>query len=132
MSPSIASKNPTADAASFIEENGAFDFVIVGGGTAGLVLAARLSEDPSVTVAVLEAGGHAPEDDRIDVPGMFGAGLMTEHDWKIMSEPGSGANEGVRSPTARAARSSAVARRSTSSSGTAAADKSWTASRSLG
>jgi len=36
----------------------AYDYVIVGGGTAGLTLAARLSEDASTTVAVIEAARY--------------------------------------------------------------------------
>ncbi|KAL9619876.1 MAG: hypothetical protein Q9160_005523 [Pyrenula sp. 1 TL-2023] len=37
--------------------NATFDYVIVGGGTAGLTVASRLAEDPSISVAVVEAGG---------------------------------------------------------------------------
>lgn len=37
-----------------------FDYVVVGGGSAGLVVANRLSADPSITVAVIEAGNDGP------------------------------------------------------------------------
>src|SRR3954451_4815582 len=37
-------------------ENATFDYVVVGGGTAGAIVAARLSEDPDVSVCLIEAG----------------------------------------------------------------------------
>ena len=36
--------------------NNTFDYIVIGGGTAGLVVATRLAEDPSKSVAVIEAG----------------------------------------------------------------------------
>jgi hypothetical protein len=53
------------------EVNGkAFDFVIAGGGVAGLAIAARLSEWKNVTVCVIEAGSDGSDvRDNIDVPG---------------------------------------------------------------
>ncbi len=42
---------------------GQFDFVVVGGGSAGAVVAARLSEDPTCRVALVEAGGPPPPEE---------------------------------------------------------------------
>ncbi|KAL8829740.1 MAG: hypothetical protein Q9191_001833 [Dirinaria sp. TL-2023a] len=61
--------------------------IVVGGGTAGLVVAARLSEDPTITVGVLEAGPSAHGDPRINVPGRLGETLFTEYDWQFETTP---------------------------------------------
>ncbi len=63
------------------------DFVIAGGGTAGCILAARLSEDPSARVILLEAG--PPDRDKwIHIPlgyaRLFGTG---RYDWRYETEP---------------------------------------------
>ena len=64
-----------------------FDYVVVGAGTAGCVLAARLSEDRNVRVALIEAG---PMDWHpfIHVPAMVGAAISLHSlNWRFMTVP---------------------------------------------
>jgi choline dehydrogenase len=66
-----------------------YDYVIVGAGSAGCVLANRLTEDPEVSVLLVEAG---PPDtsDFIHIPAAYSALFRTQHDWDHMTgwEPG--------------------------------------------
>ena len=67
--------------------NDAFDFVIVGAGTAGCVLAGRLSEDHDNRVCLLEAGG---EDSHpfIHVPATVAAAIARPSlNWRFMTVP---------------------------------------------
>ncbi|OKL60044.1 hypothetical protein UA08_04968 [Talaromyces atroroseus] len=64
-----------------------YDFVIVGGGTAGLVVASRLSDDPSTSVLVLEAGADLTADPRVKIPIFYASLLGSEADWKFRSTP---------------------------------------------
>ncbi len=59
-----------------------YDYVIVGAGSAGCVLAARLSEDPAVSVCLIEAG-PADTSQNIHVPAAFGKLFRTELDWDL-------------------------------------------------
>ena len=64
-----------------------FDFVVVGGGTAGCVLAARLSEDPQHTVCLIEAGGSG-RSVFVDVPGAIVLAQRSEAlNWRFQTVP---------------------------------------------
>ena len=47
-----------------------FDYLIAGAGTAGLTLAARLTENPQITVGVIEAGVDRSTDPKVLTPGL--------------------------------------------------------------
>ncbi len=71
-----------------------YDFVVVGGGSAGCVLAARLTEDPHVRVLLLEAGG-ARGPDAMNVPTLWPTLLGTTVDWGSKTVPQRGLNSTV-------------------------------------
>lgn len=65
-----------------------YDYVIVGGGTAGLTVANRLSEDSSIRVLVIEAGDDRSTDPLILTPGLVGALFgKPEYDYNFASVP---------------------------------------------
>ncbi|WP_336134990.1 GMC family oxidoreductase [Natronomonas amylolytica] len=69
----------------------AYDYVVVGAGSAGCVLAGRLSEQPDTSVLFLEAG--KPDEKReISIPAAFSELFKTEYDWEYYTEPQSAMN----------------------------------------
>ncbi|KAH9481557.1 Dehydrogenase mpl7 [Psilocybe cubensis] len=65
-----------------------FDYLILGGGTCGLALASRLSEDENLVVGVIEAGGVPADIPEITVPGFMGRIIGDPtYDWAFLSVP---------------------------------------------
>lgn len=71
-----------------------FDYIVVGGGTAGCVLAARLSQDPSIRVLLLEAGTVEPPPGTSDPAAWLGL-QRTSVDWDYETVPQRGTDDAV-------------------------------------
>ncbi|EXJ91237.1 hypothetical protein A1O1_04347 [Capronia coronata CBS 617.96] len=73
-----------------------YDYLICGGGTAGLTVAARLTENPEITVGVIEAGKNRLGDPLVDIPAMFIQMLGNkEYDWAFDTVPQAGNKDRV-------------------------------------
>ncbi|XP_038221961.1 neither inactivation nor afterpotential protein G isoform X2 [Zerene cesonia] len=62
-----------------------YDYIVVGAGTAGCVIAARLSEDPNVKVLLIEAGGHMGY--FTNIPLTATAAQQGPNDWSVRARP---------------------------------------------
>lgn len=63
-----------------------YDYIAIGAGSAGCVVANRLTEDPETTVLLLEAGNPDTKPE-IQTPGAWTSLLGTEVDWAYFTEP---------------------------------------------
>ncbi|KAH9812540.1 hypothetical protein DFH28DRAFT_978844 [Melampsora americana] len=64
-----------------------FDYVVIGGGTAGLAVASRLSENKNISVLVLEAGRNGLNNTGISIPGFTGSTFRSQIDWNYTTVP---------------------------------------------
>uniref|UniRef100_A0A6P7FLV4 Glucose dehydrogenase [FAD, quinone]-like n=1 Tax=Diabrotica virgifera virgifera TaxID=50390 RepID=A0A6P7FLV4_DIAVI len=88
MSSKCKLANPndyTEDYAPRLKDGDEFDFIVVGSGSAGAVVANKLSENPNWRVLVLEAGGYPSATS--DIPALLFSASGTEEDWQYRTQP---------------------------------------------
>jgi choline oxidase len=78
-----------------------FDYLVVGGGSAGAVVAARLSEDPSVSVGLIEAGPHDRDIDEVLTLSRWMELLESGYDWDYPVEEQENGNSHMRMARAK-------------------------------
>ncbi|CAG5118947.1 unnamed protein product [Candidula unifasciata] len=76
--------------------NSTYDYIVIGGGSAGSVVASRLSENNNVTVLLLEAGDYDDYLPQITVPGLLFLNLRSRFDWWYETEPHDGVLTGLK------------------------------------
>lgn len=69
-----------------VAANQTFDYIVVGSGVAGMTVAARLSENPSISVLLIEAGGDDRTNPEIYNLLQFGQAFGTSLDWGWIAE----------------------------------------------
>ncbi|CAE6433092.1 unnamed protein product, partial [Rhizoctonia solani] len=92
----LTTATPIASGAEFAEKE--FDYIVVGGGLAGLVVANRLSENSNVRVGVIEAGRYFQNDPLINTPGAVlnrRLQMNATYDWRLSSAPQKHLNDRV-------------------------------------
>lgn len=72
-----------------IEQPRCYDFIVCGAGSSGSVVAARLAEDASASVLLLEAGGDDVSE-TVSNPGQWPLNLGSDRDWGFVGEPARG------------------------------------------
>ncbi|XP_031345280.1 glucose dehydrogenase [FAD, quinone]-like [Photinus pyralis] len=83
-----------SDHATHLKDGDQFDFIVVGGGSAGSRVASRLSENPKWKVLLLEAGGYPSAN--TEIPATFSSLAGSDQDWGYTSEPCKNACLGVK------------------------------------
>ncbi|EGX89036.1 choline dehydrogenase, putative [Cordyceps militaris CM01] len=67
-----------------------FDYIVIGGGTAGIAVACRLAERKHLQIGLIEAGRSIGNDENVNVPAIYGRSISGEIDWCHQTIPQAG------------------------------------------